>query len=605
MGIVFKAFEPALERYVAIKVLRPEFSCNPEHVQYFQQEARAIAALRHPNIVPIHYIGEVDGCAFFSMSFIQGETFDDWIERKQWFTEEQATWFMHQAIAALDAAHQANIIHLDIKPANFLIDRSSTVMLTDFGLAESTIKSDTEEKREAFGTPAYVSPEQIYRTKTDLRTDIYSLGATLYHLLVGRTPFPGETVQEIVWGHMEKPFPAEAARIAGVAKGWVNLMQKMMERNPDDRFANYVDLSKALINVNKFTHETKKTMALPTGGVTASTQNFSVPRTAFNVAGLHGFLSPTGPGWIVSTEYVPNGAHGDIHKRSAVLNAITDRAKPLGINQMARTIGDLCKPGSESTEDLVSAMGQVPGLDYACRALSHFMSPTAEDVIPEAAEVLDTIGPDRARNLALIFYSLNYEIKPHPQYEFFSLWRHQLAVGIIIDFMYDALDLKRTGIEFVTGAFHDVGKIVLAELYPQSYYYVLSRALLYQVPLSKCERDAFGVDHAELGAFWFRHHEIAQNLSTAISVHETPSRVPINPKEVKDKEILAHALISSNNFVKQLGIGYSGSVTLDAKPWQEMNSTRVVWSARRNTDYTFESFTEDFLSQFETFPDLL
>src|SRR6202050_911547 len=176
MGTVFKALEPALERYVAIKVLRPEYASNANYVQYFQEEARAVAALRHPNIMPIFFIGQEGNVVFFSMAYIEGETFDDWIDTKRWFNEEQARWFLSHAVAALHSAHKANIVHLDIKPANFLVDRANNIMLTDFGLAQKIVKDAGEAgEREAFRTPAYGSPEQISRGPTDQRTDIYSL----------------------------------------------------------------------------------------------------------------------------------------------------------------------------------------------------------------------------------------------------------------------------------------------------------------------------------------------------------------------------------------------------------------------------------------------
>jgi serine/threonine protein kinase len=173
MGTVFKALEPALERYVAIKVLRPEYANNCNYVQYFQEEARAVAALRHPNIIPIFFIGVEGKVVFFSMSYIEGETFDNWIETNRWFDEEHAKWFLSHAVAALHSAHKANIVHLDIKPANFLVDRANNIALTDFGLAQKIVKDASETgEREAFGTPAYVSPEQISRGPTDQRTDI-------------------------------------------------------------------------------------------------------------------------------------------------------------------------------------------------------------------------------------------------------------------------------------------------------------------------------------------------------------------------------------------------------------------------------------------------
>src|SRR5476649_1497977 len=278
MGTVFKALEPALERYVAIKVLRPAYAANANYVQYFQEEARAVAALRHPNIIPIYFIGQEGNVVFFSMSFIDGETFENWIETKRWFNEEQAKWFLSHAVAALHSAHKANIVHLDIKPANFLVDRGNNIMLTDFGLAQKIVKDASEEgEREAFGTPAYVSPEQISRAATDQRTDIYSLGATLFHLMSGHQPFNGSTLEDIIWGHLEKPFPMEIAREANVPTGWVHLIKKMMERSPDERFADYRELRTALENVHSFRYETTPLEA------PAQPKPVCVPRMGHNI----------------------------------------------------------------------------------------------------------------------------------------------------------------------------------------------------------------------------------------------------------------------------------------------------------------------------------
>jgi serine/threonine protein kinase len=220
------------------------------------------------------------------MAYIEGETFDDYIETKRWFDAEHAKWFLSHAIAALHSAHKANIVHLDIKPANFLIDRGNNIMLTDFGLAEKIVKDVGEKsQREAFGTPAYVSPEQITRSPTDQRTDIYSLGATLFHLMTGHPPFNGSTVEDIVWAHLEKPFPSEVAHEANVPIGWIHLLKKMMERSPDDRFADYRELRVALENVNSFRYETGPIeAALPP-------KPLSKPRTGQSSQSLHGLLA--------------------------------------------------------------------------------------------------------------------------------------------------------------------------------------------------------------------------------------------------------------------------------------------------------------------------
>jgi serine/threonine protein kinase len=243
MGIVYKAFETQLERNVAIKVLRAEYATDPIFKKSFQEEARAVAALSHPNIVPIHFIGEVEEVIFFSMGFISGETFEDWIERKCFFGEDEAFWFMYQAVSALDYAHRLNIIHLDIKPSNFLIDSASNIFLTDFGLAERlTRDKDEAQVQKGFGTPLYASPEQILRQPTDHRSDIYSLGIMLYYMMVGRLPVVGDSAMEIVKSHIYNPFPAEDARKAGVPKAWVQLLERMLAKELDQRIASYTEL---------------------------------------------------------------------------------------------------------------------------------------------------------------------------------------------------------------------------------------------------------------------------------------------------------------------------------------------------------------------------
>ena len=341
MGTVFKALEPALERYVAIKVLRPEYASNPNYVQYFQEEARAVAALRHPNIIPIFFIGQEGNVVFFSMSYIEGETFENWIESKRWFNEEQAKWFLSHAVAALHSAHKANIVHLDIKPANFLVDRANNIMLTDFGLAQKIVKDAGEAgEREAFGTPAYVSPEQISRAETDQRTDIYSLGATLFHLMTGHQPFNGATLEDIIWGHLEKPFPIEIAREANIPTGWIHLIKKMMERSPEKRFADYRELRTALENVHGFRYETTPIEAPP------QSKPVCVPRTGHNTQTMHGLLAQTKQPWSVTEAKTGSSLR---LSRKQVEEAMKNRLEPLQVHQLLNTIRDLCHPPRRGT----------------------------------------------------------------------------------------------------------------------------------------------------------------------------------------------------------------------------------------------------------------
>lgn len=593
MGTVFKALEPALERYVAIKVLRPEYASNANYVQYFQEEARAVAALRHPNIIPIFYIGQEGNVVFFSMAYIEGETFDDWIDTKRWFDEEHAKWFMTHAVAALHSAHKANIVHLDIKPANFLVDRANNIMLTDFGLAQKIVKDASEgAEREAFGTPAYVSPEQITRSATDQRTDIYSLGATLFHLMTGRTPFGGTSVEDIVWGHLEKPFPIEVAHEANVPTGWIYLIKKMMERSPDDRFADYRELRTALENVHSFRYETVPLEAPP------PPKPLSTPRTGSNTQTLHGLLAQS------KTQWTHSGAKAGASiqlSRAQVEEAMKSRIEPLKVHTLINTIRDLCEPRTEEPEALAEVMEKVPGYDPAVRALVNFMvnpqedADRAENLSPNDA--LETLGLERARNLALTFFALNYECPKSSHFDWKPLWRHQISVGVVMDFMYDALDLKRSGLEYATGTFHDIGKLILAELFPFAYFNTLNRSLLEQLPLVSCEMEMFGINHAEIGAMWLKEQRFSQTLVDAVARHESPERI-------QRRSLLAHGLVSANHLVKQIGIGYSGNSMLDPRAWEELPSTGAVWEARGNKGYIFNDFARDILGQFESFPDL-
>lgn len=597
MGTVFKALEPALERYVAIKVLRPEYASNTNSVQFFQDEARAVAALRHPNIIPIFFIGTEGNVVFFSMAYIEGETFDDWIEAKRWFDEEHAKWFLSHAVAALHSAHKANIVHLDIKPANFLVDRANNIMLTDFGLAQKIIKDAGEKgERDAYGTPAYVSPEQITRGATDQRTDIYSLGATLFHLMTGKPPFGGTSVEDIIWGHLEKPFPVEIAREVNMPTGWIHLIRKMMERSPENRFANYRDLRAALENVHNFRCDNTATVPLE---APPPPKPISVPRSGHNTQTLHGLLAQTKSQW--ETTQAKTSASIQL-SLAQVEDAMKNRLEPLKVYSLLGTIRDLCQPRTEEPEALMEVMEKVPGYEHAVRSLANFMINPQEEA--ERAEnmdnvdVLETLGLERARNLALTFFALNYECPKPTHFDWTPLWRHQVTVGIMIDFFYDALDLKRSGFEYVAGTFHDIGKLILAELFPFAYFTTMNRSLVEKLPLVSCEMDMFGITHAEIGAKWLKEEGFPQILVEAIGQHESPERI-------NRRSLLAHAVVSANHLAKQLGIGYSGNSIMDPRPWEELTSTGTIWEARGNKGYVYDDFARDILEQFESFPDLI
>jgi HD-like signal output (HDOD) protein len=166
-----------------------------------------------------------------------------------------------------------------------------------------------------------------------------------------------------------------------------------------------------------------------------------------------------------------------------------------------------------------------------------------------------------------------------------------------MDFIYDALDLRRTGLEYVTGTFHDIGKMILAELFPFAFFSSMNRSLNNEIPLAQAEREMFKITHAEIAAQWMRENDLPGALVDAVARHESGPAV-------SKRATLTHALISVNHLVKQLGIGYSGNAVLDPHPWEEHPSTYVIWEARGNRDYEFEEFASDILNQFVAFPEL-
>ncbi|MEM1057745.1 MAG: protein kinase [Verrucomicrobiota bacterium] len=585
MGTVYKALEPALERYVAIKVLRADFAEDRAYIASFEEEARAVAALRHPNIVPIYFIGVERSVAYFAMAYIEGENLDNWIDAKRRMTTQEGLWFMTQAVAALQCAGQSGIVHLDIKPANFLLDSNSTIMLTDFGLARRTSQEMTEEeKRDAFGTPAYVSPEQITREPTDQRTDIYSLGATLYHLLVGHAPFEGETIEDIIWGHLEKPFPEQRAQVAGVPMGWTYLIKKMMERNPADRFQTYEELLEALGQVDSFIYETVRIEA-------PEAQPIVLPRSGEAPETLYGILRKSAATWRADTQKTDQTDMS----RAKVLDSLKDQSVQVGT--MTSTLLDLTVPSDGETDDMLDAFQKLPGLLDATRALANFMEPPKSEKTHEPSDILEILSLRRARQFALVYFALNFECKPFRQFNWKPLWNHLFTTGCIMDFMYDALDLKRSGLEFATGFMHGLGKLILAELYPYTYFHCLDSCIKHQRPLAEVEKDLMGITSGELLSIWCAQQGFPSAMCDVFTGFETP-------EEIKKKSVLSHALVSAIHLSKLHGIGYSGDLCLDPRPWDELPSTTYIWELRRNREYTYEDFTQGFLEQFRQFPDL-
>ncbi|HEY74863.1 MAG TPA: protein kinase [Thermoflexia bacterium] len=246
MATVFKAYHPALDRYVAIKVLHPAFQTDPHFLARFQREARIVAKLDHPNIVPIYDFAEHRGHPYLVMRFIEGETLKARLRRGPLSLDE--VWRVMRAVGdALSYAHKRGVLHRDIKPSNIILTPEGHVYLTDFGLARMAQAGESTLSRDMMvGTPQYISPEQAKgETNLDARTDIYSLGVVLYELLVGRAPFQGDTPYAVIHDHIFTPLPLPRSLKPDLPEALERVLLKALAKDPDDRFQSVDEMIQA------------------------------------------------------------------------------------------------------------------------------------------------------------------------------------------------------------------------------------------------------------------------------------------------------------------------------------------------------------------------
>ncbi|HKI17467.1 MAG TPA: serine/threonine-protein kinase [Isosphaeraceae bacterium] len=247
MGIVYKAKQLSVDRVVAIKVLLDALAQNKEFIKRFEREAKIAAKLAHNNVVNAIDAGEVNGHYYFVMEYVEGPTIKDFLDQNQTFEETEALRIVLAIAEALKHANQRGLIHRDIKPENVILTRDGAVKLADLGLARLTDdeKWGLAEAGMAIGTPYYISPEQVRgQTNVDIRADIYSLGATLYHMVTGRVPYGGETPNEVMRKHVDPnvtmiPPDHINTKLSG---GLGMVVETMMAKNREHRYQTPDDL---------------------------------------------------------------------------------------------------------------------------------------------------------------------------------------------------------------------------------------------------------------------------------------------------------------------------------------------------------------------------
>jgi formylglycine-generating enzyme required for sulfatase activity len=244
MGAVYLGVHEKLGREAAVKVLPSALvRDNPDFIERFFVEARAAALVDHPNVVRVYDADESQGVYFIAMEYVRGVDLRDLIRRKGALTSLEASEIAVQAARGLGAAAERNIIHRDIKPANLMITESGVVKVADFGLAKNTAAAQgITQSGQVMGTPAYMSPEQAEGVPTDFRTDIYSLGVTIFEMVTGRRPFMAETTLGLLRKHLDAPIPDPGDIEPGVDPRLAQAIVKMMAKSREDRYDGYAPL---------------------------------------------------------------------------------------------------------------------------------------------------------------------------------------------------------------------------------------------------------------------------------------------------------------------------------------------------------------------------
>lgn len=248
MAVIYKAQDIALGRTVAVKILRPSLTADPTFIVRFQNEARSIANLSHPNIVTVHDVGSDGPTHYMVMEFVEGQDLKKIIRAQGAMSVDRALNYAIGVCAGIGFAHRAGLVHADIKPQNVLINKDDIVKITDFGIAQAL--SDTQPQQRAsvvWGSPHYFAPEQAMGEKPTPAADVYAIGIVIFEMLTGRLPYVGTNQQELAMAHIKERIPSVTELNPSVPEGLAKIVQKVMSKEPNSRYSKADQLGQVLI----------------------------------------------------------------------------------------------------------------------------------------------------------------------------------------------------------------------------------------------------------------------------------------------------------------------------------------------------------------------
>lgn len=249
MGIIYKAYDVKLDRYVAIKILKPQVTDNRRFIERFKIEAKNQAKLSHPNIVPVYGFIDQDGIQGIVMELIEGETVEQLLEKRIRLDLNESIRIIKQVLCAIGYAHSKGFLHRDLKPSNIIINRDNVAKIMDFGISKSIFDKGITNTGTNIGTLYYMSPEQIKGDDITLQSDIYSIGITLYEMLSGAVPFDYQNEYQVIEGHLKESAPELLGKVPGLPLTIQKIIEKSISKKPQSRFADCKDFYDELVKL--------------------------------------------------------------------------------------------------------------------------------------------------------------------------------------------------------------------------------------------------------------------------------------------------------------------------------------------------------------------